>query len=469
MHRALAVAAVAAGCAVAVHADAQLVSPGHPLTVVVGTPTATCPAEQVDGSRRALSRSELPQGTLRIAWRRSIPPAIEHAPLVSDEGIFVFGARGDLVILNKDGSERRRIALGAGPLGPGALLSDGTVVTVTAGGEAVGVQHGKVRFRTPVSERSARPVAPLPLDDGGVVVAAGYAPAGPAAGESGSSGRAGSVLAALDADGHVRWRGNLAADIVWPLVATASGVAAVTASGDVFVWRPGTAPARAGSFDGGLDGGAAAIDGRTLVGVVDARRLVALDLVNQSTRVLFAVARGALLGPPAIGKDAIVALEVTPAGTRVLVIDPSGAAAPTSISSTAPLVEPDGTIAPAWLPVHTAVLVDGAGRAAFGSPEGHVGVIAGPGPAAGRGAAGEGSSGRDWTDLGDLVCGRGAPPIGSPSTMSSSRHGAAGSAASSENKRPSAGFAGLVPAGPGAVLVACEGGVLLEVESAKGG
>jgi len=360
--------------------------------------------------------------------------------------ILVFTGRGDLLELDPDGTERRRTGVGVGPVGPGAILADGTVVAMTTAGEAVGIARGAVRFRTRIGDPGALvKIAPLALDDGGVVVANNSGPGGaPVA----------SDIAALDVDGRVRTRATVPAPIAWPLVATEVGVACITAGGVVFLWTPGHAPRLAGSFGGALDGGAAALDGRTLVAVVDARRLVALDLDHADARVLANSAAGALLGPPSVRADTAYVMEVSPGLLRLSAVDPSGKVASRSLSVGPAWVDAAGASPPAGSggvaharpPVHSATLVDGSGRVAFAGPDGHIGVVFGDG----------------LTDLGEVVCSRGAPPLGGPPTVLPNQR-AVGPRTSA---RPSAGFAGLVPTGPNAFLVACEAGMLMQIQGA---
>jgi hypothetical protein len=419
-------------------AIAQRIDPERPATLIVGRSRAPSPAERVDGARRGLSPTPLPEGTLRVTWRRTVAPSIEHAPLVTEGGnLVVFTGRGDLLELDPDGTERRRVAVGVGPPGPGAILADGTIVTMTTAGEAVGIQHGSIRFRARVGDHGVLvKVAPLALDDGGVIVAGG----------SGATGTPGSSeIAALDADGLVRARAMIPAPVAWPLVATKSGVACITADGFVFLWTPGQSPTLAGSFGGALDGGAAALDPGTLVAVVDARRLVALDLDHADARVLATSGAGVLLGPPSARASEVYVMEAGPSLSRMLAVDPSGALTSFSLGGGPMGMEADGGVAHARLPVHTATLVDESGRVAFAGPDGHVGVVSAGG----------------LTDLGEMVCGRGAPPLGGSPASSRPQPGGLRPVVAA---RPSAGFAGLAPTAPNTFVVACEAGLLLEIQ-----
>jgi hypothetical protein len=406
--------------------------------------------ERVDGMRRSFASDPLPEGRLRVAWNRAVAPADAHSPLVTPDGeILALTVHGDLLELGSDGTEKRRLGVGLGPLSPGAILADGTLVTMTASGEAVGVrlttQNARVRFRTRVGDQGVQPmVAPLALDDGGVIVAHSVAR---------RAVRRGAVtleseLAVLDAEGVVRVKAIVPTWIAWPLLAAGGGVAAIGAEGAVFLWAPGDATrslsgglVRVGSFDGRLDGGAAARGASELVAVVDGRRVVSLDLAHGQATVLATTSTSTWLGPPSIGGDAIYLLEATTTGTLLVTIDRAGSIRRDRLSTLPAGIEIDGGVSPSSTPVHTATLVDGAGRVAFGGPDGHVGVF---------------HSGT-VDDLGGVVCERGVPPVDlSVSATSASPHALPSS-------RPSAGFAGLSPAGPGTFLVACEGGALLEV------
>jgi outer membrane protein assembly factor BamB len=435
--------------AVTVPAVAQRVEPLGPLTLIVGRAESPAPAERVDAWRRGFAKTPLPEGTLRVTWRRSVGPSIEHSPLVTPDGdIVALTARGDIVELGSDGTEKRRLGLGVGPLGPGAILADGTIVTTTSAGEAVGIrldaQNTRIRFRTRLGDRGMLPkVAPLALDDGGVVVASAVRKRDNVEGAPASFE---SEMASLDAEGRVRAEVRVPLPVVWPLLATRAGVAAIAADGTVFLWGAGYGgsafgqPVRIGSFDGALDGGAAALDGSTLVAVVDGRRVVELDLEHGLAKVLTSTGASALLGPPSIAGGTTYILEATATGTRVVAIDGAGGVSRERLSVIPGGLEADGgPAAPILAPVHTATLVDGSGRIAFAGPDGHVGVF----------HAG------NVVDLGEVICERGAPPLAIPPPPVSPP--------SSSYGRPSAGFAGLAPSGPGSFLVACEGGALLEV------
>jgi hypothetical protein len=290
--------------------QAQRVDPKRPTTLTVGPPRGTSPAARVDGRRTGLARHPLPTGQLHVAWQRTTGASLEGAPLVDARGDILLGTgRGEVIALDpEDGLERPHGGvLGAAPLGAMAILSDRTVVYVTAACDALGSRDGALRFRTRVgdgrlvTERSGA----LALDDGGVAVACG------------------TELATLDAEGHVRARASLDDAVSVPLLAAPGKIAAITTSGRVFAWAPGREPVRVGSFGGPIDGGAVLADDHTLLAIVGGQQLVELDLASGVTAARMG-SPGILFGPPALRGDTAYLLAGVPGRTFALAIDGSG-------------------------------------------------------------------------------------------------------------------------------------------------
>src|SRR5258708_27049561 len=153
-------------------------------------------------------------------------------------------------MLAPDGSERWRISTGAIDPGPAALLSDDTLVFVDEAGEAIAARDGAVRWKTRFGRSETAHAAPLPLRDGGVVVATAH------------------DVAVLDADGRPRVRNPLSEATIAPLLSGLSKIVTVTTSGVVWTWTPGAPEAtRVASFGSPVDGGAALSDDHTLVAV----------------------------------------------------------------------------------------------------------------------------------------------------------------------------------------------------------
>ena len=438
---------------------AQRIEPGRGLTVVVGPPGGETSTERLDGARTGTSVAPLPSSLLRIIWTRQAGPSM-HPPVVFADGtVVIVGEQGEAFLINPDGTERNRIPMGPGPMSAPVLLSDGTLVAINAAGDAVGVRRGAVVFRShivdpgPVADEEPHAVrrtpfspgihrmhgrhgAPLPaekvpptrswllgLDDGGFVAAVDR------------------TLSALDANGITRTYATAPTPVGSPLLATRRGVAFVTDAGEVFVWDLRGAPdavSSRGSFGGGVDGAVAAVDDRHLLGVVDGARLVALDLVSGETRTQIRVPRGSFTGAFAVDPPTGTALleEMTLTGTRVLRIDREGHDAPfaTTLSPLVAQAMPDAGAL--FTPLHTALFADRTGAVAFATVDGHVGV----------------ATMTSKVELGSLPCGE--PPSAS----------AGGSATGT---RVSAGFAGLVPAGPLAFVIACEGGTVALVRGGE--
>jgi hypothetical protein len=352
-------------CAIDARAPAQTVDVQRPRTLVVGTPagsTGGARADRVDAARTGATRTTLPTGGLRTEWRTGLGVPLEVAPLVDVHGTtYVVGTRGEVVAVARDGSERWRLSTGSNQPGPPALLSDDTLVFVDAAGEAVALREGALRWRVRFGRSDASHPAPLPLDDGGAVVATTR------------------DLAALDADGHERARTTLPEPTTLPLVAALGKVVAVTSSGAVWTWAPGAAEVtRVASFGAPVEDGVALADDRTLVGITGGRsHLSAVDLVRGTTTTRAMAPAGLWLGPPAARSGTTYALLLTPTGDLAIGVDASGAetlrvllaAHPTPVAS-------DGGPAPLVAVSHTAPLVDTAGTLAFATPEGAVGVVA---------------------------------------------------------------------------------------------
>ncbi len=418
--------------------SAQKFEPRKPRTVVVGAPRAFATTDRVDGQRTALTRAPLPRGPLRIAWRRPLALTIDRAPLVPLSGdVLVVGSRGDVVTLDgDDGSEKLRV--GAGPLGTAAatLTSDGTLVFLTPLGEAVGVRGAQIRYRTRIgSERGVSTrVSPLPLDDGGVIVAAG------------------AELAALDADGAIRARRTLPEAAVVPLVDARGMAIAIAASGVAYGWAPDREPQRVGSFGGPVDEGAAFDGVRSLIAVIANRQLVALDLDRGIATTRTAPTTGLLLGPPALSSGLTHVFLHGSASTLAVAYDAAGQEAWTArVATFVPTLSADGGVATVIAPAHDGALVDASGALAFATPSGFVGVVSGCGAPHRGDDAGDGRCVVDV--LGEAPCARGIVEGRAPTGVPSAQAG----------PRLSSGIAGLAPAGPGAFVVACEGGTVLKI------
>jgi hypothetical protein len=361
----LAVLAAGALTLADVAARAQAVDPARPRTLVVGVP-AGARTDRVDAARTGFARTALPARGLRIAWRTPMGAPLEHGPLVDARGTtYVVTTRGEAVAVGPDGNESWRVQTGAVDPGPAALLSDDTLVWVDGAGEAVAVRDAGVRWRTRVGHPDAlTPPAPLPLDDGGVIVATAR------------------DLALLDAGGHERARTAFPEFIVGPLLSAVGRAVAIGTSGTVWTWAPGAdEPSRLGSFGSATSGGAALAGDHTLVAVVAGQTtLAAVDLLRGTTTTRAVAPGGLWLGPPAMrGETATLAL-FGPTSELAVTIDASGrelarallAAHPPALRGDAGPAEPP--------PGSFSLLADGAGTVAFATLDGAVGAASmGPG------------------------------------------------------------------------------------------
>jgi hypothetical protein len=245
------------------------------------------------------------------------------------------------------------------------LLSDDSLVVADAAGEAVAVREGALRWRTRfgrIDPGRAVPPSPLPLDDGGVVVATAR------------------DLSALDAQGHERARTTLPESTSAPLVSALGKVVIVTSSGTVWSWVPGASDVtRVGSFGGPIDDGAALADDHTLLAVAGGRQhLVAVDLVRGTATTRAVTPAGLWLGPPSMTGGTAHLLLQAPTSELALAVDASGAETSRALLTThPPPVASDGGAATLVALPHTPLLVDPAGTLAFATSDGGVGVVSG--------------------------------------------------------------------------------------------
>jgi len=338
------------------------VDPTLPTTIVVGAAPGFSPMGRVDGARRGRASTFLPDHP-QVLWRLATLGALDFAPLAVDAGGSVIAASAglpQLVQIGRDGVERWRARTGLGPSVTGTvLLGDGTRALVTSAGDLVGVYpSGAMRFSIPLElpERNAH-LGLLPLDDGGLAIAAGH------------------DVDELDGDGRRRDRTHLSERISGPLVATRQGIVATTAAGSVFAVRGGYAK-RLGSLGGDPgEPGASSPDGRSLVAVVDHQRLVNFDLASGALETLHAVSDQSLHGPVVFGAgDARVF--VTWAGILTRIGRTAGDVRRTPLDMRAEtLITDAGKVDFAQLDESPPPITDGAGRIAFARVGGRAGVI----------------------------------------------------------------------------------------------
>jgi outer membrane protein assembly factor BamB len=236
----------------------------------IGAPAGFAPSDRIDARRTGRSRSRLPFPPVEL-WRRQLGGQLDVDPVVDAGGnvIAVLGS-SDVVKLGPDGKELWRTRLGGGtPLASPVLLSDDTIVIIGGTGQAMGLSPaGALRFSAHLGIRAGRDeVLLLSLDDGGFVV---------------GSGRS---VVELGGDGAVRSRATLEERLVGGLVAGPSGTLVTGEQGSVFELRPPAPPRRIGTLRGAASGGASLADARTLVAVVDGRRVTSLDLPTGTTIV----------------------------------------------------------------------------------------------------------------------------------------------------------------------------------------
>jgi hypothetical protein len=364
-------AAVLASCGalilVSTLTGATDIDPTRPTTIVVGPSPGIAPMARVDSARRGRARDPLPRRP-RLLWRQFVRGNIDLIPLAVDARGAVLVASAsvhELLQLSAAGQEQWRASTGAGTSITGTvLLSDETRLIVTSAGDAIGFSPaGAIRFKTPLEAERNVHVSLLPLEDGGAAIAAGQ------------------EIDRMDGDGQLRDRVRFDEKIFGPLLATRSGILAVTQSGAVHLVRSGFSQ-RIGSLGGDPgEPGASTPDGRTLFAVVDHQRVMALDLTTGIAQARYAVTDLSLHGPIVFGRgDAAILISWN--GVLMSIPKAGGEVRRTPLESRVEtLVTDGGKVDFSALEDSPAAVTDNDGFIAFARIGGKIGVISPEGAA----------------------------------------------------------------------------------------
>jgi len=267
----LAAVVLAAATVVASLALAEGFDTSVPSTIVVGSAQGHAASDRLDPARRGQAHTPLPRAP-RELWRRELAGGLELPPLVDANGAVVAAlVSPDVVRLAADGRQLWRTRLGAAPAvvapvltsnGSTALVcSDGTLWSVSAG--------GAVRFSIDLMMRTKKArAAPLARDDGSLIVA----------GEN--------EIVQVGPGGAIRSRAQLPSRPIGGVIPWRRGVLVTGRDGVVHFWQPPAALRKLGELGGQLEGGGTLASDRTVVGVIERRNVVALDLLNGSTTLL---------------------------------------------------------------------------------------------------------------------------------------------------------------------------------------
>lgn len=352
---------------VAAPALADGLDPSRPIALEVGPPRGHAPSARLDARRSGRTRARLPDKPTET-WRRQLGP-FDLPPLVDAEGaILALLTTPEVIKLSPDGRELWRQRIGASPaVVPAVLTSDGILVVVTGSGHAVGLTPAaRVAFDVPLDLRvTDKDSAPLALDDGGVVIAAG------------------SSLVALGRDGAVRARAVAPARIAGALVGASDGVLFTTEDGTLYAWRAPSQPRRIASFGGSVEQGVVLLTPRTVVAVVDRRRVVAVDSLLGARHVWANLGSTAdtFDGPPAA--DGTTQVVTATASGSLVFIDAAAGLRPEALLEKRLLPGTSGG-GPAIVGVFAAgvalkpspaVIVDPQGRVAFVRAHGRTGIV----------------------------------------------------------------------------------------------
>jgi hypothetical protein len=341
-------------------ASADRVDTRLPAHIVVGAPRGACPMARVDQARTGRT-PRLPDSPRQI-WHRRVRGGLTLPPVVDEAGtIVVAAAIAELVQVAEDGREQwhRRLGMSVAAGGP-VLSSSGTRLVLTALGTAWGFgPNGEERFQVDLGQYGTDPrTAPLPRDDGTVVIAIGR------------------HLIIVDADGSLLDSADVGERIVGSLLVAQSDVVATTETGQVLRWRSPLPPRRVGAFRGIVRDGAALAAHNTLVTVVDMQRLASMDLRTGTVTTLTNLY--GLEGPPAVGSNGLLHISTT--SGSLLQVTPGGQEqrVKLQVDSQADLdagIGDGGAHTVSFSPPSPAVIADEQGRVAFARNDGSVGVV----------------------------------------------------------------------------------------------
>lgn len=350
--RALAPALCAAAGVMATRtATTQALDPTVAQEIRVGSPQGFAPLFRLDAARSGRTRYALPAQPA-VLWRQRITGSIDLPAAVDERGGIVVAGASGIVQLSKSGViewSRSEPAV-SGPV----LTTRGERVVLTSNGELLYfTRSGELVRRLQLASAPVRTDAPLlPLEDGGLLVAAG------------------GDVSRLTAGGSVRHSARFN-DEVRALLQAPAGLVIATELGDVHGWSPPQPPRKLGSFGGRVSSGAALAGGRRLIASVEQTRLVELDLVTRARRTRVSVPGLLFQGTPvltATQETRILSFEGTLLGH-----DANGqetARVPLTAGAASPDRRPATHFGGA-----PPLLVDGRGACAFALPNAEIGLV----------------------------------------------------------------------------------------------
>lgn len=360
-------AALAFASAVATHGPARAddLDPSGVTRIVAGAARGASPGERGDAARRGASAVALPSAPVEI-WRRTVGSRLEMGPVVARGDVVVASASGELVRYDATGTERSRVRLPGAAAAPPVAVGDGGVAVVTATGAVLAFQaSGAPTFSVQLGARPRETDVGIAATDRGTVVVT-----------------VARWIVELDGDGGVVARSALDERVVGAAVSMPGQRAVLVAgeSGNVYEIAPPSAPRILGSLGGLPRRGIVWADERTVIAVVDGRRLVALDLRTQTRQVRASTATALLDAPATV--TALGETRIATSAGMLMRVDRDGSARPdVLVDRTAASLGSDpaatggffGNVEPRPSPP---LLADATGRVAFARAGGRVGVVA---------------------------------------------------------------------------------------------
>jgi hypothetical protein len=281
------VRAVALFLAFSFGARAQTIDPTIGRRLVFGPSQGPAPMFRLDIGRSGQSSLALPRAP-KLLRRIRIPGGFLHGITVPEPSrILIAHKTAQLSELDEQGKSIWTVKTGAAASQTlPVVTNDGTRLLVNAAGEVIAVgRDGRLRYRRALQKRqNVRAAAPLPLDDGNVIIALG------------------ALLVRLAPDGAELSRIE-APGSVTALAHDGTALYAATESGRIFEWTQlGTLTPR-GDFGGRVDDTLTVLPRRRLAAVVDRERLVELDLTSRTTQAYPLGGSSTWVSAPAAARD----------------------------------------------------------------------------------------------------------------------------------------------------------------------
>lgn len=319
------------------HASADVVRTGDARTIKLGETSGD--SSLYRGDRGRTNHVAKVPSSLTPLWRTRIRGGVEQPHVITHEGNVLTVSGNEIVEIDRDGKEKRRIRVPDAPSQAPLVTTNDDRIVITTKGECFSFSpRGAQRFQTTLPATSQYSV--VPTISGGIVTVAGNS------------------LIELDSDGVLVATGKLPQRPVTDLMARGDVIYTIGEKGDVISWKRPDAPKVVGALSssgGSSASGAALVDDRTMIAIVESRDIVFFDLASGTARNGPTSPLISWENSPAIGTAGVLfvtnsngaLVEISPEGKEKsrTILEPTSAASADSTSGGPPVVvADDGTV-----------------------------------------------------------------------------------------------------------------------------